>query len=92
MFRGSANDGFHEAVGDTIALSITQQVSLDPHPFFITLAIAASASFATPISYQTNMMVYGPGGYKFKDFLKVGLPMNLLVGLTSVALIYFLYY
>lgn len=80
------------ALAFPIALSITQQVSLDPHPFFITLAIAASASFATPISYQTNMMVYGPGGYKFKDFLKVGLPMNLLVGLTSVALIYFLYY
>lgn len=80
------------ALAFPVALSITQQASLDPQPFFITLAIAASASFATPISYQTNMMVYGPGGYKFKDFLKVGLPMNVLVGLASIALIYFYYY
>ncbi len=80
------------ALAFPVALSITQQASLDPHPFFIALAIAASASFATPISYQTNMMVYGPGGYKFKDFLKIGLPMNLFVGLAAITLIYFIYF
>jgi len=75
-----------------IALSISRQAGMDPRPFLITLAIAASASFATPIGYQTNLMVYGPGGYRFKDFLRVGVPMNVIIGLIAVTLIYLLYF
>jgi di/tricarboxylate transporter len=70
-----------------VALSAARQAGADPRPFLIAVAIAASASFATPIGYQTNLMVYGPGGYKFNDFLRIGVPMNLLVGIIAVAAI-----
>jgi di/tricarboxylate transporter len=53
--------------------------------------MAASASFATPLGYQTNMMVFGPGGYRFMDFVKVGLPMNLLIGAVTVTVITLVY-
>ncbi|MDD8046615.1 MAG: anion permease, partial [Verrucomicrobiota bacterium] len=75
-----------------ITLALTQEAGIeDPRPFLIGLALAASASFATPIGYQTNLMVYGPGGYRFRDFLKIGIPMNLLMGLIALLTIYFVY-
>ena len=55
-------------------------------PFVAVIMVAASASFATPIGYQTNLMVYGPGGYRFTDYLRVGLPLNLIVGVVAVSL------
>ncbi|MFA3917313.1 SLC13 family permease [Ruegeria hyattellae] len=70
-----------------VAIGLAVNMGIDPRPLVIAVMIAASATFATPISYQTNMMVYGPGGYRFTDFLKVGIPLNLSVGLLASALI-----
>jgi len=70
-----------------IALTITEQAGVSHEPFVLAIMIAASASFATPLGYQTNLMVYGPGAYRFSDFLKVGLPMNLFIGAVTISLL-----
>ncbi|MDJ0822910.1 MAG: SLC13 family permease [Paracoccaceae bacterium] len=70
-----------------IAISLAQALGVDPRPLVVAVMVAASCSFATPIGYQTNTLVYGPGGYKFSDFLRVGVPLNLSVGLLSALLI-----
>ncbi len=71
----------------TIAVDTAKQLDhANPMPFIATIMIGASCSFATPIGYQTNMMVYGPGGYRFMDFVKVGLPMNILMGVVTCLL------
>ena len=70
-----------------VAIGLALSVGVDPRPLVIAVMVAASATFATPISYQTNMMVYGPGGYKFSDFLRVGIPLNLSVGILASFLI-----
>ena len=75
------------AIAFPIALSAATQLGVDPKPFFIAICIAASASFASPIGYQTNMIVQSISNYKFKDFLKVGLPLNLLAFIFSVIFI-----
>ncbi|WP_323771139.1 SLC13 family permease [Antarctobacter sp.] len=70
-----------------IAISLAAAIGVDPRPLVVAVMIAASCSFATPIGYQTNTLVYGPGGYKFSDFFKVGLPLNLSVGALASFLI-----
>ncbi|WP_227284148.1 SLC13 family permease [Boseongicola sp. H5] len=70
-----------------VAIGLAQAIGVDPRPLVIAVMIAASASFATPIGYQTNMLVYGPGGYKFTDFMKVGIPLTLSLGLVVSAII-----
>ena len=74
-----------------VGYSVAQATGLNPHALGIAVAIAAAGSFATPISYQTNMMVYGPGGYRFRDFLRIGIPLQLITALTAVAVIYWVY-
>jgi di/tricarboxylate transporter len=62
-----------------IAVSTALSLGVDPKPFIIAVCFGASACFATPIGYQTNLLVYGPGGYRFSDYLKLGIPLNILV-------------
>lgn len=70
-----------------IAVKAAAAIGVSPLPFLITLMVAASAAFATPIGYQTNLMVFNVGGYRFSDFLRVGLPLTILVGLVTVLVV-----
>ncbi len=67
-----------------IAQATAEKLGVSFIPFIMAIMMAASASFATPIGYQTNLMVYGPGGYQFTDFLRIGIPMNLVMGVSAV--------
>ncbi|MEX2574276.1 MAG: SLC13 family permease [Balneolaceae bacterium] len=69
------------------AISVAASLNVDFMPFVMTIMFAASASFATPIGYQTNLMVYGAGGYEYRDFIKIGLPLNLIVAVITVLLV-----
>jgi len=75
------------ALAFPIAISAAAQVNADPMPFVIAVAVGASAAFSTPFGYQTNMIVYGPGGYRFRDFVKVGLPLNILIMAVALLII-----
>jgi len=68
-----------------IALSVAGAAGVSYMPFVIAIMVGASAGFITPIGYQTNLMVYGPGGYKFGDFVRFGLPLNFLCGIITIA-------
>jgi di/tricarboxylate transporter len=86
-----------ETLSNTATIALMAPISIemasrlefidDPRPFLIATCIAASASFATPIGYQTNTYVYSVGGYKFRDFVRIGLPLNILYFIISVILI-----
>jgi len=75
------------ALAFPLALSISAQLGVSPTPFFVVICMAASASFSTPIGYQTNLIVQGIGNYKFTDFVRIGLPLNIITFLISVILI-----
>jgi di/tricarboxylate transporter len=70
-----------------VVIGLAHQLGVDPRPFVAAVMFGASASFATPIGYQTNTMVYSAGGYRFTDFLRIGLPMNILIGIVAVSVI-----
>lgn len=70
-----------------IVFTLAHEIGVDPRPYLMAVTVAASTAFALPMGYQTHMMVYGPGGYKFSDFLKVGIPLNLICWIVSCLLI-----
>jgi di/tricarboxylate transporter len=70
-----------------ITLALSSAFSYDPKPFIFAVCFAASASFITPVGYQTNLMVFGPGGYKYSDYIKVGLPLGIILWIVSVIMI-----
>jgi len=70
-----------------VAIGLADALGVDARPLVVAVMVAASASFSTPIGYQTNTLVYGPGGYSFSDFMKIGIPLNLSIGVISALLI-----
>ena len=75
-----------------IGLEMASNLQLDPMGFAVIIAISASASFITPIGYQTNLIVYGPGGYKFTDYIKVGTPLSILVMSVTIGIVYYYWF
>jgi di/tricarboxylate transporter len=70
-----------------IAVALAQQVGADPRPFVIAVAVASACGFANPVAYQTHLIVYGAGGYRFSDFIRVGLPLNALCAVVAMIVI-----
>ncbi|WEG13513.1 SLC13 family permease [Pullulanibacillus sp. KACC 23026] len=75
-----------------IGLQMADTLHVSPLGFAVLIAIGASASFITPIGYQTNLIVYGPGGYRFKDYVKIGVPLSLVIMMTTVVMVYWIYF
>lgn len=75
------------ALMGSLAVATAAQRGIDPRPLLIAVAIGSSCAFATPIGYQTNLMVLNPGGYRFKDYVKVGLPLNVLCAIIAILII-----
>ncbi len=75
-----------------ISVTAAHNLGLDPMPFILIVSFAAAANFITPIGYQTNLMVYGPGGYTFKDFFKIGFPLTVLYMIVSVGILSLMYF
>ena len=74
-----------------VAIALAQSLGVDPRPLLVAVMLGASFGFATPIGYQCNLMVYGPGGYTFGDFLKIGVPLNILMGIVASIVIPLVY-
>ncbi len=87
MFTALATNNTAAVLMFPIALATAKHLGVNFLPFAITIMVAASASFATPIGYQTNLMVYGPGGYHFSDYVRMGTPLTVLTGISTVVLV-----
>nr|WP_321451017.1 SLC13 family permease [uncultured Carboxylicivirga sp.] len=75
-----------------ISVTAAKNAGFDPMPFILVVSFAAAANFLTPIGYQTNLMVYGPGGYNFKDFFKIGFPLTLIYMVVTVGILSYMYF
>ena len=69
-----------------IAMGLAQFFVVSPLPFVFTLMMSVGTSFMTPVGYSTNLMVYGPGGYRFMDYMRLGLPLTILAGIVTILL------
>jgi len=87
LFTALATNNVAAVLLFPVALDSARLMDVSAAPFLVTLMVAASASFATPIGYQTNLMVFNVGGYRFSDFLRIGIPLTVLVGAMTVALV-----
>ena len=74
-----------------IVFDSAEKMGYDPFPFLVALMIAVSSSFATPIGSPTHMLVYGPGGYRFSDFIRIGLPMNIIILAANIFIVNLVY-
>ena len=74
-----------------VAIGLAQSLGVDPRPLLVAVMLGASFGFATPIGYQCNLLVYGPGGYTFGDFMKIGVPLNILMGVVAAIVIPLVY-
>jgi len=92
LFTAVINNNAAALLMFPIAQATTSSLDTSIVPFAMAIMMAASAEFSTPIGYQTNLMVYGPGGYRFSDYLRVGLPLNAIVGCVSLGTILWLYF
>ncbi|MGQ1890580.1 SLC13 family permease [Thermophagus sp. OGC60D27] len=75
-----------------ISLTAAKTLGLDPEPFALVVSFAAAANFITPIGYQTNLMVYGPGNYNFKDFFKIGFPLTIIYMVITISVLSLMYF
>ena len=78
-------------IGTPVAISVAQQLNLPPEPFILAVLFGANLSYATPMAYKTNLLVMNAGGYKFSDFMRVGIPLILLMWVTLSLLLNWLY-
>lgn len=74
-----------------VAIGLAQSLGVDPRPILVAVMLGASFGFATPIGYQCNLLVYGPGGYTFGDFMRIGVPLNILMGIAAAIVIPIVY-
>jgi di/tricarboxylate transporter len=86
LFTELVTNNAAAALAIPIALATANNLGVSFMPFIIVVAIAASAGFATPLGYQTHLMVYGPGGYRFSDFLRMGVPLDVSCMVVTVLL------